>query len=540
MKYNKKVNKKKYGMGEMVSGASSLANLVPGVGTAIGAVGGLLGNVIGAGEQKRAQAALLKQQTIANNEAYNNQFKSQLDTNNANPYGNQLFALGGPILPDDPTKPKVKLKPRPYQPNITLPNWDGLVEKADGSIGMWGNDWPAPKVVSPKPEIPMGNIDHLGRQSGQKFQGTPVVRDKIFEMEKRLKAQSNMKGYALGAEVQENIINIEKGELQIDPQTGKILREYKGINPETGGLYESHNKKGKDTTHNMVNAIPGTFIITKAKANQYKKAVDNNDKIAKETILQNIRNKKKSESKYEGGDFVLDANDYKLMSAAEAPFNFNPDPIANVKVGNKALGSILGLASQLAPGIGNMIQGAKAPNYSDRVTPIVNPMKNRVLNNLQEEVSLEPIKNEIFRQQKSIFNQIDNTTSSNAVARANKNNVFGNTTNQIGKLAIEQKMANNQTKGRNNEILNRIGVQDMQSQGEARNYNYQIDNTNDMKDLAKQQQRNLGISQLQELYLNNKKNKQLSKMDEKRIEALKMIFPRLSQEEYAELLKMND
>ena len=59
-----------------------------------------------------------------------------------------------------------------------------------------------------------------------------------------------------------------------------------------------------------------------------------------------------------------------------------------------------------------------------------------------------------------------------------------------------------------------------------------------MKDIAKQQQANLGISQLQELYLNNKKNKSLGAMDEKRLQALKAIFPRLADSDYAEMLKL--
>lgn len=534
MKYNKKIAK--HGLGDFVGAASQLGSLIPGIGPAISAVGGIAANLIGAGQRKKAQKLADAKQKELEQDNYTSQFNSQLDNSNQNPFGNQLFALGGLIGPDDPTKPKAK--PRPYQPDITLPGWDGLVQKDDGSIGMWGNDInKVPPTVIPKVEIPLGSTDHLGRQSGHLYQGTPVVRDKIFEMEKRLKAQSNMKGYAQGSDVTENQINIEKGELQIDPQTGKILREYKGINPETGGLYEAHSKKGQDTQNNIVNAMPGTFIITKAKAKQYKDAVDNNDKITKSTVLQNIRNKKAASSQtYADGDFVLNDSDRSLMAGAESGVSFAPTAIPTQSAGKFDPSSLIGLA----PGLINMFQGAKAPNKMERVASIINPMKNKVLNNLPTEVSLAPIKNEINKQQASMFNQINNSTSSAAVARANKNNVFSNTTEQLGKLGIDQQMSNNQIKTDIGRTYNQLGSQDMQAQSDARNYNYQIDNVNDMKDLAKQQQSNLGISQLQELYLNNKKNKSLSAMDLKRIEALKLIFPRLSQEEYANMLAQQD
>jgi hypothetical protein len=73
---------------------------------------------------------------------------------------------------------------------------------------------------------------------------TPYGNDLVFKM---------------GGVVPSNFINIEKGELQIDPSNGKILRKYDKINPETGGLYTPHSK-GKDPKHNFVSADPGTFL----------------------------------------------------------------------------------------------------------------------------------------------------------------------------------------------------------------------------------------------------------------------------------------
>lgn len=106
------------------------------------------------------------------------------------PYGQMAFGGEGPDEPIDPKTGKPypkKPKPRPYQPDITLPNWDGMVEKADGSIGMWGNDWPdqtrIPAVPMPPPQA---FTDHVGRQSGSYYQGSPTNDQKIQAIRRRL------------------------------------------------------------------------------------------------------------------------------------------------------------------------------------------------------------------------------------------------------------------------------------------------------------------------------------------------------------------
>lgn len=188
------------------------------------------------------------------------------------------------------------------------------VEKADGSVGMWGNPISVPNPVNVTKNNPIGYTDHRGVRSGPRYQGTPANTKAVEAKEKMLKAQSSRNYYADGSDVEQNIINIEKGELQIDTNSGKILREYKGVNPESAGLYQPHAKKGKDTNHNFVTADPGTFIITKAKAGKYKKAIDNNDKLAQQSILQNIRNYK---STVENGTI-------KFAGGSDVPVNTNP------------------------------------------------------------------------------------------------------------------------------------------------------------------------------------------------------------------------
>lgn len=118
------------------------------------------------------------------------------------PYG---MAFGGEG-PDDPIL-KARLagvKPRPYQPNISLPGWDGMVEKADGSIGMWGNDITqrVPMVI-PQVPFPQAYTDHVGRQSGSYYQGQPTADQKIQMIRERLMreaAAAPMKRYKKGGE----------------------------------------------------------------------------------------------------------------------------------------------------------------------------------------------------------------------------------------------------------------------------------------------------------------------------------------------------
>lgn len=68
--------------------------------------------------------------------------------------------LGGNLM----KAPKIQ-PPKKKQPNPSLPNWDGMVQKADGTIGMWGNDMKiySPKGVRlyPKGEVTSKDIDYL-------------------------------------------------------------------------------------------------------------------------------------------------------------------------------------------------------------------------------------------------------------------------------------------------------------------------------------------------------------------------------------------
>lgn len=532
------------GVGSGIAAGATFGPIGAGIGGAIGLVGSLLGNA----KEKKAR----RQAKIDANTNYNDEFNSNLDDINTNPYG--VFRTGGPV--DGPDKPiKKVVKPRPYQPDITLPNWDGLVDKGDGTIGMWGNDITnVLPTVNPVPAPPLAKTDHLLRQSGSYYQGTTTTRDKIFEKEKALKAASNMKGYALGSEVEANIINIEKGELQIDPQSGKILREYNRINPETGGLYESHSKKGADTHNNLVTAKPGSFIITKAKANDYKEAVQNNDKIKQQTILQNIKNyKDRYNAKFKMGSYVpkfdlgagigLTEEDYKRMNIAEAGLGAGfQNPVPTFPKSSVNASGILDAVTKFGPAALNIGQGLFGKVEREKYTaPILNPYKSQILNNMPEEVNFSSIKNELYRNRNASFRQVDNNTSSSAVSRAVKNNMNANLSYAEGKLSMENKLNNNQVKGQRGSIYGQLAAQEMSEKARQIGYNAGVDQLNAQNRAAKQNMLREGLAQVQQIVMNDKTIKSKRQMEELQLRLMKEMFPNLKNADYSALFeRLND
>lgn len=361
-------------------------------------------------------------------------------------------------------------------------------------------------------------------------------------------------------------INIEKGELQIDPSTGKILREYTGINPETGGLYAPHSK-GKDTKHNIVVADPGTFIITSAKAKLYKDAIDNNDKLLQNTVLQNIRNYKDSKeaktNKFYLGSYV---DDPPTLLQRPQPYNWQsginmamdglkPGYLAPASTTPKLGGStfnpqikiptttgIAGLKtnptqnnSNLLDGIGtygnalvNIGQGlfGKVDN-TPQVQATKNPYKSQILNNMPQDISLEPARQQLLRQQGTAFNQIDNTTSGSPIARANKLNVVANTQNQLGMLAMQNQINNNQVRTQRAVMYGNLGAQEMQEANRVQQLNLGIDEQNRANKGVKTQRLDKGLSQLQQAYQNKQAISQQNKMAKIRTEIMRQMFPNL-------------
>lgn len=376
--------------------------------------------------------------------------------------------------------------------------------------------------------------------------------------------------FANGGMISENNqINIEKGELQIDPQSGKILREYTGINPETGGLYAPHSK-GKDTKHNIVVADPGTFIITSAKAKLYKDAIDNNDKLLQNTVLQNIKNYKNSKeaknNKFALGSYVdsppallqrpqpynwqtginMTMDGLKPGYLAPTPTtpklggNYNsqlnvpniPTGIAGVQGGGIGKDSLM---DKIGSGIGtygnalfNIGQGLFGKvDTTPQVQATRNPYKSQILNNMPQDISLEPARQQLLRQQGTAFNQIDNTTSGSPIARANKLNVVANTQNQLGMLAMQNQINNNQVRTQRAGMYGNLGTQEMNETNRVQQLNLGIDEQNRANKGAKQNMLSTGLTQLQQAYQNNRTNNSKAAMDKYKVDLLKQMFPNL-------------
>lgn len=398
------------------------------------------------------------------------------------------------------------------------------------NLGLWIDSWAGQPTPAPKQFDPTG-----GNTRG--YESTGLHNRQIGNK------------FAKGGDITDNTINIEKGELQIDPESGKILREYNGINPETGGLYKPHSK-GKDPVDNMVLAEPGTFIVTKAKSKQYKDALDNNDKITQSTILQNIRNyKNKSEKKYATGSDVKPGYLFAPGAHTEGPAYFNPriagtvnpaqmnTKLAGIQTGTAPTSSNFGqglskagdFLTNYGPSLLNIGQGlfGKVDQQSN-VNPIVNPYKSKILSNMPQDIDFSPVRQEAIRQQNTAFNRIDNTTSSSPIARANKSNIFANTQSVLGRLAMENQINNNQVRSQRAGIYSNLGNQEMNELARVQGINLGIDENNRANRAAKQNLLNQGISQLQQTYQNQKTNQRKSDLDNYQVDLLKQIFPSIN------------
>lgn len=532
--------------GSVLSSAGSMAAagaaLGP-LGIAGGAILGGITGLIGANKQKKAEARARTKAWNQADEAYGDAFESNIDTINSNPYGNLSYADGGPVkgkksvstsVPnnldwvhqDYTTTKGTKVTDKQYRAYKD----QGLDFGNTKNLGLWIDSWAGQPTPAPKQFDPTG-----GNTRG--YESTGLHNRQIGNK------------FAKGGDITDNTINIEKGELQIDPESGKILREYNGINPETGGLYKPHSK-GKDPVDNMVLAEPGTFIVTKAKSKQYKDALDNNDKITQSTILQNIRNyKNKSEKKYATGSDVKPGYLFAPGAHTEGPAYFNPriagtvnpaqmnTKLAGIQTGTAPTSSNFGqglskagdFLTNYGPSLLNIGQGlfGKVDQQSN-VNPIVNPYKSKILSNMPQDIDFSPVRQEAIRQQNTAFNRIDNTTSSSPIARANKSNIFANTQSVLGRLAMENQINNNQVRSQRAGIYSNLGNQEMNELARVQGINLGIDENNRANRAAKQNLLNQGISQLQQTYQNQKTNQRKSDLDNYQVDLLKQIFPSIN------------
>ena len=540
------------------------------------AVGGVVGGVAGLIGGKNKEAAINRQkqqQLVANQNTYNTQYNNQLDTNNQDPYGNiYQFEFGGIIPgPDDPITLTNKKRPGSYIPDAntlmymnqnydpTLLGSDGKfnVQKRNGNLmgstyldnAQWGND---PNIVQdvtinkgPISDKAAGLDNHYDRASSNAHADIPMI-----------KSSSGRNRYAQGGAIDQNAINIEKGELLIDPESGKILQDYSGINPLTGGLFEPHAKKGKDTKNNFTIATPGQFVITKKAAKSYKDAVDNNDSISKKTILMNIQNKKVAENggleKYADGGPInpqsyipgygtaldnltmgdlhpdLVANQFSNSITRQAVTN-QTIGLPNHYVADKSNFDLNGIVNGVAnylPAASNILNGlfgkAQVQPYGQKA---INPFTNKILSNLPQNINTAPIVSELYNNAAVEGRNINSNTNSSAIARANRQQLLANTSRQLANIRMQGQQANNQVASQRAEIYNQLGSQDMQEQSNLRSYNLGIDDMNNRSRAVKQNILNTGIEQLQQTYQNGRTNSQKAMYDQMMAKLLPQIYP---------------
>lgn len=562
------------------SGAAMGAALGP-IGMGVGAVlGGTIG-LISAGKAKRAEEEAAKQMLLNTSKTYGDQFNSQLDTNNQGAYGNIQFAEGGDINKNIKSSDDIR---RGKQFQFLADNILKLQYSDKGGQKMANNSAGYSTFLPANQQRAIDSTNYVNAlKLAELNPNKPITMPKFYG-----NAMNNIQSFAMGSDVlNPNIINIEKGELQIDPNSGKIIREYTGINPETGGLYEPHKVKGQDTKNNLVSAEEGTFIITKAKAKEYKDAIKNNDKLHLESIKMNIRNNKDAKLgsykmgsyvKYNDGSKVLN-NPFKTqgeLRAFQQANGLNPDGIYGIntdKIYNSTLNSsyatpidlkminpfnsklpaslpitqqqavttgikpsnftsnvnnLVNTVSQYGPSLMNIGRGLFGNvETQNRVQAQVNPFQSQVLNNMPEEVSYQPLVNELNRNLQTGFRRIDNTTSGSPIARANKNAMLSTYQDKLSKIRLDTALANNQIRGQRGSIYNQLGQQQVANNLQAENMNLQIDQINAANRGAKQNLLSTGLGQLQQTYQNNQRNNQLYDIDMYKAELLKEMFPNL-------------
>lgn len=377
---------------------------------------------------------------------------------------------------------------------------------------------------------------------------------------------------------QQNMINIQKGELLIHPETGKILQDYTGVNPLTGGRFENHAKgKQEESPNNFTLADPGLFVVTKKTSKQYKDAIDRNDKMAQKTVLMNIRNAKIAkegglQKNYADGDTVIP---YLNVPGFNPPTNTNPavstmlpyriyNPIQNpdkpiTSISNTAIqapaqitqsvqpvdkvssyvrptqpntgfnvNGLLDGLTQYGPSLVNLAQGTfgNTPLQS-YARPATNPYANQIIANMPKDVDMSPIISDINATSNLANTDLLNNTNNSAVYRANRQQLATNTNRALTNARMQAQQENNRVAAERANIYGSLGEQSVQDQTRRREYDLSVDDINARRQAAKQNLFNAGLSQLQQTTQNNSYNAKKQAMDKYTIDLMSQIFPNL-------------
>ena len=240
-------NGNSYGRQTGLASGLKMGSQFAAAGAALGPVGAIAGGVLGLGAGLIGSIGAKKKENAMDRASADIASRESLAKGNARiaadpslMYGdqnNQMFALGGSLKEDPKLKAtadslaykNMKLK-TPIKTSAFGPNWDGLVEKKDLTIGMWGNPLQGntPRLI-PTPVIPTAHTDHKGNLSGQKYQGSPATTKLIEERERQLRARS--KRFENGGPLQQGL---EKNN-QLEPLNHQAV-EVQGPSHEQGGV----------------------------------------------------------------------------------------------------------------------------------------------------------------------------------------------------------------------------------------------------------------------------------------------------------------
>lgn len=571
-----------------------------------GLIGGGVGLVAGAAEGYFG-AKNKQRQIDQQNQQFNATQLQSVDTSmthtNVDPYGTQMYELGDLVSPPDSTlyknakgMPLSGISPLAANQNLVYSkNNPIIVEKRNGSIGQWGNDIPDQNSSVSTTSNNYGSAhDSWGNTMipGFNLRSSPtpnsIHHNKYEDGDTIQGSNPNNQPQSDAVNTQQNVINIQKGELLIHPDTGKILQEFNGINPLTGGMFEPHSKgKKEESPNNFTLADQGLFVITKKTAGQYKDAVDNNDDISKKTVLMNIRNAKIAKQgglkpkNYAYGDYVDNGNilpDGRYTTAinpdsnntlTRTPFDLRSDltavnPNANMDnlpntvssrlptnstvpgssyqapIINNTTGNILSGLEKYGPALVNLAQGTFGQTQTQPYArAAINPYKNQIESNLPKNIDMGPIISDIRSTQNTENNQLQNNTSNSAVVRANRQQISTNTNKALINARLGAQEYNNQVGTQRASVYNTLGQQDVQDQQYRRQYDLGVDDINARRTAAKQNLFNAGLSQLQQTSLNDKQNSQKAGLDKYSLDLMKQIFPNLKYYDDFDLDKVN-
>ncbi len=602
-----------------LSGAGTgamLGSVVPGVGTLIGgAAGAVIGGTAGLISGGAKHRKYMQQQKINTSNNYFNT-RAGMNTVNIDPYGSQM-ALGDLVPIDDPLakkKTKAVTKQQPtYDASLLLGNNQHFMTSELGpdnnpQLKYWGNDPTihdniqpiAPQVLSdkalgysntfypargqqqsktsdtmkPSSRFEDGSVIHIkpshkGRFTAYKERTGKTTEEALHSSDPHVRQMANFAKNAASwkhedgdsvqdnsTNTQQNQINIQKGELLINPQDGKILQEYNGINPLTGGLFEPHAKtQSKESPNNFTLADPGLFVITKKTAKQYKDAIDNNDKLSQQTVLMNIRNAKIQKEgglkpkNYAYGDTIRQDD---ITSTGYALPNLNSSlPIGQVNANDPYLNNrramntispknysnedsnpyndIANTIGKYAPSMLNIGQGLFGKvNTQPLGTDITNPYLNNIIGNMPRDIKGDSMINEAYNTANLANKDIANNTNNSAVYRANRQQIASNTQRNISGIRENIANQNSGIQAQRAGIYSQLGQQAIQQKENLRNYNYGVTQNNNQAQAAKQNMLNTGISQLQQVQMNDKTNATRARLDQYQIDLLKQIYPSIS------------